>query len=158
MGIKDWVDFTDEVKIKKSAGIVIILNHEKILLCHGSRSKWVGSFGPPKGGVDIGESEIDAAIRELQEETSIMINKSQISNPDNPIIVDYTYKSGAKFKEVYLYVVYIDNISEIGLKSEIIPTKKLQVTEVDWCGFMDKREDKYRTFHRFIGLLDLLNN
>lgn len=155
MGIKNWFNFTSN--IKKSAGVVIILKESKILLCHATGSKW-GGFSPPKGGIDIGESEIDAAIRELREETSIVISKDKITNPDSPIIVDYTYKNGAIYKRLFLYTINIEDISEIGLTSEVVPVKDLQVEEVDWCGFLSKKEAKKLIFHRVSNLLNLINN
>ena len=79
MFLKKWFDFDPfDSKMKKSAGIVIILGKKKILLCHSTNSKWFGTYSVPKGGVNRGESEIDGAIRELREETSIKVEKSQI--------------------------------------------------------------------------------
>lgn len=159
MGIKNWFSFTPyESKLKKSAGIVIILKNTKILLCHATSSKWFGTFGPPKGGIEVGELEIDAAIRELAEETSIIIDKNQIKNPRNPIIIDYNYKTGVTYKRLFLYTVFIQDISEIGLSSETIPVNKLQIDEIDWCGFLKKKYAKKRILNRFTVILNLLNN
>lgn len=154
-----WFDFDPfESKMKKSAGVIIILNGQKVLLCHPTNSRWFGTYSFPKGGLNKGESEIDAAIRELREESSIIIDKSKITNPNIPIIVDYINKKGEKkYKQLYLYTVYINDISEIGLDSEIIPKEKLQLSEIDWCGFLPKQEAKHRIFHRVFHLLDMIN-
>jgi len=143
--------------MKKSAGVIIILNKHKMLFCHPSNSKWFGTYSFPKGGVESGESEIDAALRELREESSVIVIKSQITNIKDPIIVDYQTKKGEKYKKIYLYTVYINDISEVGLDSEIIPTEKLQIEEIDWCGFLSKEEAKPRIFHRVAHLLDMVN-
>ena len=67
--------------MKVSAGVAIVLNKEKVLLCHPSNASWGTNYSFPKGGVDIGEGILDAAMRELREETSVIVSKSQIKNP-----------------------------------------------------------------------------
>ena len=58
-------------EMKKSAGVIIILKNEKVLLCHPTRSKWFGTYSFPKGGIDEGETIKQAALRELFEDFSI---------------------------------------------------------------------------------------
>jgi 8-oxo-dGTP pyrophosphatase MutT (NUDIX family) len=43
---------------------------EKILICHATNASWK-TWSIPKGIKDEGEEELDAAIRELEEETGI---------------------------------------------------------------------------------------
>jgi ADP-ribose pyrophosphatase YjhB (NUDIX family) len=159
MMIKKWFDFDPfENLMKKSAGVIIILNNNKVLLCHPTNSRWFGTYSFPKGGLEKGETSIDAAIRELREESSIVIDMSKITNPNSPIIVDYVNKKGEKkYKQLYLYTVYINDVSEIGLDSETISTERLQIEEIDWCGFLPKQEAKSRIFHRVSHLLDMIN-
>lgn len=142
--------------MNKSAGIIIILNKSKVFLCHSSNSIFSSTYSFPKGGIEKEEKKIDAAIRELFEETSVVVSKSQITNPKNPIMISYLNKKGFNYKRVYLYAVYIDDISEIGLNSEVIPLKQLQITEVDWAGFLTKEESEPKIFHRVKHLLDLI--
>ena len=143
--------------MKKSAGVIIILNNNKILLSHATNARWQKTFSFPKGGIEKDEKKKDAAIRELMEETSIVITKGQISNPDDAIIVNYTDKHGNTYKRLYLYTVYIEDISEIGLESEIVPIENLQADELDWCGFLTKEDAKDKIFNRVEHLLDLIN-
>jgi len=143
--------------MKKSAGVIIILNNNKILLSHATNARWEKTFSFPKGGIEKDEKKKDAAIRELMEETSIVITKEQISNPDDAIIVNYVDKVGINYKRLYLYTVYIEDISEIGLESEIVPIENLQADELDWCGFLTKEEAKDKIFNRVEHLLDLIN-
>ena len=146
-----------ESKMKKSAGVIIVLNNEKILLCHpANNDKWFGSYSFPKGGLEEGESTLDAAIRELREETSVIVNKNQISNLENPIIVTYENKKGTKYKTITLYTVHINNLSEINLESEILPKERLQIEEIDWAGFIDKQEAELRIFHKTKSVLETI--
>lgn len=155
--IRRWTEYDVwKDKLKRSAGIAIILNNSKILLCHPTKAKWESTYSVPKGEINPDETEIDAAIRETLEEASIIINKDQISNKKDPILIEYTSKSGKKYKNVYIYTVFINDISQIGLDSEIIDKDKLQLREIDWCGFLDKKEASERIFHRMSGLLNLL--
>ena len=144
-------------KIRVSAGVVIILKGNKFLLCHPTNQKWFESYSFPKGGLNECESEIDAAIRELKEETSISLNKSMLENIKDPIIIDYKNKKGFNYKKVYLYITRIDSLSQIGLNSETLDKSQLQLEEIDWAGFLTKEEAEPRIFNRFSPVLDLLN-
>ena len=56
--ISRWFDFDPfESKMKKSAGVIIILNRQKMLFCHPSNSKWFGTYSFPKGGLEKDEAE-----------------------------------------------------------------------------------------------------
>ena len=140
--------------MKISAGLIITFN-DKILLCHPTNASWVSSFSFPKGEVNEGESLIDAAIRECFEETSLKVRKFQIVDVENPIKVTY-FKKRVAFKEVYLFKVPINDLSEIIDLELVIPIEKLQVSEIDWAGFLTKEEAKIKIFWRFQHLLNII--
>lgn len=143
--------------MNKGAIIIIILNNTKLLLSHPTNARWTKTYAFPKGGIEKGESKILAAIRELKEETSIEISEEKIIDKD-PIRILYSDKKGKVYKKLYLFKVYINDISEIGLTSEVIPKDKLQAAELDWCGFLTKEEAIDKIFYRIEeGLLNLIN-
>lgn len=144
-----------ESKMKKSAGVIIVLKNEKVLICHPSNNdKWFGSYSFPKGGIDEGETIKQAALRELFEETSVKLDESKISK--EPLVLDYMNykKKDVVYKKIYLFIMYINDISEIGLDSEVIPNHKLPFGEIDWAGFISKEEAKLRLFHRSVPIID----
>jgi predicted NUDIX family NTP pyrophosphohydrolase len=131
--------------MEKSAGLVIICNN-KILLGHPTGSKWKGTYSIPKGHVENGESDLEAAIRETSEEIGITIKMSDIS--DEKGIIDYE-NNGKVYKQVYYFVAY--------LKTEpLISSWKLEKAEIDHAGFFNKEEAKSLIFKRFKPLLDYL--
>lgn len=138
-----------------SAGILIIYKN-KVLLCHPTTLPWRNSFSMPKGGVDEGETLIEAALRETREEVGIYLTVDQISNIDDPIEVLYINKTGVLFKKVFVFIVKIKSLSEIDSTTEILDKSRLQPSEVDWAGFMTRDEAMDKIFHRFKDLLNLI--
>lgn len=65
-------------------------------------------WGFPKGKRNLFENNIDCAIRELKEETSIIINNNDILNKLNCICEEYTGSNNINYKHIY-YLNYMDN-------------------------------------------------
>lgn len=141
-------DSKTKEKMKTSSGVLITFNN-KILLCHPTNASHINTYSPPKGLINEGENLIDAAIRECFEETSIKLDKSLIGDR---VYVPY-YKGNKIYKEVFLFKVKINSLSEIGLENLIIDKNKLQLNEVDWAGFIDKKSAENKIFHRFKHIL-----
>tara|TARA_B100000768_G_scaffold37006_1_gene35673 strand:- start:1913 stop:2521 length:609 start_codon:yes stop_codon:yes gene_type:complete len=121
-----------ELKPRYSAGLAIIYKGQ-ILLGHTTGRKWTNSFGIPKGGIDKGESNIEAAIRETYEEVGIKIPRKLIDTTEYTFAV--TSRKYRTNKVVYYYIVMIDDLKQLGLKDLKVPKKQLQVEEIDWAGF-----------------------
>lgn len=135
--------------MKISSGIIIKYK-DKILLCHPTNSSWNGTFSFPKGLVNDEEDLIDAAIRECFEETGIIVSKNNIINK---FCVKYT-KGRTLYKKVYLFQINIESLEEIGLTQEVVDKDKLQLEEIDWCGFVNKNEIENKIFWRFKNIIN----
>jgi ADP-ribose pyrophosphatase YjhB (NUDIX family) len=140
--------------MKVSAGIAI-LYLDKVLMAHAKSSPWYKSYTPPKGGVEEGESHIDAAVRELQEETGIRVDKRKLLSP---VEVPYIDNRGKTYKIVVLFPMRIESLEEIGLKEEKVPLSQLQVEEVDEVRFMEENELIVRALPRYLETLKSLIN
>ena len=68
-----------EMKKEESAGLAIVFDGE-ILLAHATGRKWTSGYGIPKGHLEKGETPIDAAIRETEEEIGVKVPKELINN------------------------------------------------------------------------------
>lgn len=131
--------------MKVSAGIAILWQ-DKILLAHAKSSPWYRSYTPPKGGVEEGEEDIDAAVREFKEEVGITVDKKDLKSP---IVVPYIDKGGKTYKKVILFPLRIEELSEIGLKEEKVPLSQLQLEEIDEARFMDSKEFETKVLPRY---------
>lgn len=140
------------MKTKTSAGLAIIYDN-KVLLAHTTSRGWYGSYGIPKGGIEDGESKLDAAIRETEEEVGIKVPRKLIDTTEHTFTL--TTRKYKYTKIVYYYIVKIDDLSQIGLKDLRIPKKQLQVEEVDWAGFIDYKEAMKRVMK---SQLPVINN
>ena len=133
--------------IKIGAGLVVIQDN-KILLVHPTNAPWWGTYSIPKGGINKREDALEAARRETYEETGIKIKKKHIETKGAGFI-DYKNSKGKIYKRVYYFVARP--------KKEITDDMfRPQMKEVDWVGFLSKKEAKKRIFGRFKPLLNLL--
>jgi 8-oxo-dGTP pyrophosphatase MutT (NUDIX family) len=139
-------------KTQYSAGIAIICQ-SKMLLCHSTSSKWFGSFMPPKGAIEEGESEADAACRETLEEIGIDIKPEMLGEKHT---IKYL-RGMSLYKEVYIFEYRIESFDQIGLGGEIIPKEMLQLEEIDEAKFMDHDEASVRILPRYKELLKLIS-
>lgn len=109
----------EEIKIEKACGCIIIDNG-KVLLIQQNEGWW----GFPKGHVEIGETEVETAIREVKEETNIDV----VPDKNKRYVQEYMLKNGV-LKQVVLFVA-----SKV---SNEIKAQECEVKNVKWFNFKD---------------------
>ncbi len=140
---------------RTSAGLAIVYQG-MVLLAHTTGRKWQGSYGIPKGGVEEGESLIDAAIRETLEEVGIRVPKRLIdTTPRTYVLTSNKYN---QVKTVRWYIVRVDDLSLIGLSGLTVPKRQLQLKEVDWAGFVNLAEARKRVMQSQLTVIDNLTS
>ena len=126
-----------KLKQKYSAGLAIVYN-KKILLLHTTGRGPKKSYGIPKGGIDGGEDNLEAALRETYEECGIKVPVKMVNKAEHTFVV--TSRKYKYNKVVTYFIVEVKDLKEIGLNSLDIPKSQLQLKEVDVAGFYDYRE------------------
>ena len=153
----DFKEFLNEDKLEQrfSAGLAIIWDG-KVLLAHTTGRKANTGWGIPKGGVDKGESKINAAIRETYEELGVKVPMDLIDKNEHTFVVTSRQKKYTKI--VTYYLVKIDELSQVGLKKPKISKGKLQLEEIDAAEFMRVDQAKKRIMFSQYPILNVLQN
>ena len=140
--------------MEKSAGIAIIYNG-KVLMAHATNAPWYKSWMPPKGKIEEGETEEEAACREVEEECGIKVDPSMLGVRH---VIPYTRgEKGKKYKEVYIFECKINSLEELNIPKLIkgeLPSYMLQEDEISKAIFMDQEECKTRVLPRYISMVD----
>ena len=135
------------------AGIVIQYG-DKILLTHATNSSWrVRPFSIPKSNIEPGETEKEAALRELYEETGIKLKEELLGYPESIILYN---SKGEPAATLTYFIVNIESPIEIGLMGEVVPKSMLQLMEIDWAGFISIREAYDKIHQAQLIILDRL--
>ena len=121
---------------KVTAAVVMIDNDGNILGCHGTGKPKDYGFDFPKGEVEKGESDIDAAIRELREETGFILSK------DNLIDIG-VYPHNSK-KDIHLFLCKMKELPNPQyLKCDsFFEANGKQIPEVDFYEIISKDNRK----------------
>lgn len=149
--IKSLDQFINENVVKTSSGLAIVFNGT-VLLAHTTGRNFKTGYGIPKGGIEVGETNIDAAIREVEEEIGVKVSKNMITSNSYQFIVDS--KWGKKI--VHYFIVEIKDLSDIGLKEPKIPKSRLQLEEINDARFLDLRSAQMVIMHSQIPVIDNL--
>lgn len=133
--IKRFTEYISESRAprRNTAGVAIIWE-DKILLVHPTGASWRRSaLGIPKGKIEPGEDPLDAAVRELQEETGISINPSDLDQEANIVNI---YKGDQLSHQLIYFVLRIQDPIQIGMMGDKVSKGSLQMHEIDWAGFV----------------------
>lgn len=71
------MDETPET-IRYTADIVVLAGQDQVLLIERGWDPFEGHWALPGGHVDVGETSLDAAVRELREETGVHVLRSRL--------------------------------------------------------------------------------
>ncbi len=135
-----------------SAGLAIIFQ-KKILLVHPKNARWYSSHSIPKGHLEIGETALEAAIRETKEEVGIEFHINTINSPEQEVFY-IKQKTGKPWKKISYFVVNIDSLDQIGLTDEVVPQSQLQAEEVDWAGFVPFEKARTRMIPALLKIIE----
>lgn len=107
----------------RKLNVIVVYNKEedKILMCERKKEPYKGKFNLVGGKVEPNESEIDAAYRELQEETGITSKDIKLTN-----LMNIQYNMSDMELEVY--------VGKLNKKVDLIE----EVNKLYW---MDKKEN-----------------
>jgi 8-oxo-dGTP pyrophosphatase MutT (NUDIX family) len=96
-----------EFRKRLSCGVVIVNDHAELLLCHVTgQTHW----DLPKGGIDEGETPLQAALRETREETSLVLDAQALIDLGR---LDYRPK-----KDLHLFAARLPRIDAARLVCE----------------------------------------
>ncbi|MHA6697999.1 NUDIX hydrolase [Chryseobacterium sp. A301] len=115
-----WEDFTHMFKVIEAAGGLVKNQREEILCIHR-----LGKWDLPKGKIEKGESLEQAALREVEEETSLQ--ELVLEEFINSTFHTYTERSGTRI----LKTTYWFHMSYLGSKSPI-PQAEEGITKAEW--------------------------
>ncbi|MCK5018720.1 MAG: NUDIX hydrolase [Candidatus Peribacteraceae bacterium] len=125
-----------EYKDKITCGAFIVDVNYNMLICHATGFRPDEGWGVPKGLMDDGEDRHKTAIRELEEETGIIIENHQYNVFDIGAI-RYPYKN----KTLHGFLFTINGIIDDKLVCDSFFTKKgISLPEVDefrWVPIME---------------------
>ncbi len=110
------------MKYEKSCGAIVYRHYNDTIEFLSVKSKIYGHWGFPKGHIEEGESEQEAAKRELMEETELIITLCS----DYKASVNY-YSAEYTCKEV---VYFIGKSS-----SQCIKIQKEEIEDYKWLGY-----------------------
>lgn len=154
--IKRFSEFVFEGRITRDGAGIAIVYENKILLVHPTGGSWVKPImGIPKGGINDGEDVMQAALRELREETGIQLLPAQLEPQVQTI--EIFNRSGKYQHSLYYFIYRISDLSEIGLDSLSVPKSQLQKEEVDWAGFITIKDAYDKIARAQLIILDRLS-
>jgi 8-oxo-dGTP pyrophosphatase MutT (NUDIX family) len=129
-----------------SAGILFVCN-KRCLLAHSTSSRRFGSWMPPKGHLEEGESVEQAAIREVEEEIGWRIRGAFLKDYFD---VKYDDRKGNIYKTVRIFVVRIENEDPNKNGPHLQRIGELQTSEVDEIRWCNAEEVKQLALPRYV--------
>ena len=83
--------------IIRTAGVLIYRDQEVVLVRHGTAAGHLtGVYGLPSGSLEEGETELEAAVRELEEETGLTTSQKDLVELPETYTAEIQRKDGVK--------------------------------------------------------------
>ena len=108
----------------------LITKNSELLIVHPTNASKYKSWSLPKGCVNENEEYVDAAVRELEEETSLKISSSLLK-----YVGLYDYQKNKKYALFLYRINKMPDIKELKCLSYIDNTEILEVDEFKIIGF-----------------------
>ncbi|EGQ8962178.1 NUDIX hydrolase [Vibrio antiquarius] len=131
-------------KKKLSCGVIVVDSNNLVLMQHVTgQDHW----DIPKGTQNPGETTKETAVRELEEETGLVVKEEDL------IEIGWFFYN--KFKDLYLYMLKVDsvNLKELKCRSTFIDELKYEVPEADFYEMVsiDQMKDRAcRSMHTLL--------
>lgn len=123
------------MKKEKSCGTICI-NNEKVLII----KQMQGFYGFPKGHVEIGETEVETAIRETKEETNIDV----VVDEDLRFSLSYIVNDNIDKEVVYFVAKPLNSFITIQ-ESELLDAKWVNIEDVESILTFDNLKDLWKS-------------
>lgn len=134
-----WADFQSLFKEVAAAGGAVL--HQERLLCIYRR----GSWDLPKGKIDPGESPLEAAVREVQEETGIQQLSVLAPLPTSYHV--YREKGKRILKPTYWFAMQTD-------ERALTPQAEEDIEKAEWVPLGDLAQYKNKMYRNLHGVVD----
>jgi 8-oxo-dGTP pyrophosphatase MutT (NUDIX family) len=99
-------------RVERNAVRVVVLDTADRVLLLQTRDLGNPAFGTswelPGGGIEPGETYIEAAVRELREETGIKVEADRVGKPTWRRDVEYAYRRELRFQHELVIIVRLD--------------------------------------------------
>ncbi len=141
---------------RTAARLVVIDAAERILLLHVqdlSNPQFGTAWELPGGGMEADETFIDAATRELREETGLEVGPERIEPPRWRRQIEYVYRGECRHQRELVALVRIDESSPGTRDSLRVGAEKEDVIEARWWSIEQIMASNERLYPRSLPAL-----
>ncbi|GAA1630981.1 NUDIX hydrolase [Actinoplanes couchii] len=121
-----------EVKNRRAGRVLLVNPAGRVLLLHGGDPARPGYrwWFTPGGGLDEGETTLDAACRELFEEVGLRVPADALGAPVHSEVTEFSYGGRAYRQEQDFYLLRVDDwrVDTAGMDED----ERLTITEHRW--------------------------
>jgi len=123
-----------EPMVERQVVRLVVLDAQQSILLFHTRDPGHPEFGMwwelPGGGIDPGESYLDTAVRELREETGIVVSPAQVGEPTWRRTATFRYRQERRLQHEVVVPVRLP-----GPGPDVDETERLEYEKQDYVGF-----------------------